>query len=418
MSGKDIVPPLDLGEPWLVDVVVLDLLVKVVEIKTWTRVQVVSVLHHRPVFMMKAQSLDCASSSSRAAWLRHAAQRIAGVGWWLHAVLDHPVGVLVQMAIDPVVAPLQPHFAVALVTPARHRRLGYLHLGVPIEILRDGDCFDGLLVPVHLAKQVIDPVGSLEPPVAKQLGVVGGDNQRRPTVHGAGQPFDLFLAVEHEVAGVLGCFSWAACVVVDFFLLGSAGDFVILDAKMAADAGFVQVRLEVFEVQVETDVAVKLAVVVIAGVTLDGGPHLFRRLGIAGQDRHTALGAEDWSVDAVLGPRLGIEKAVGVGEEVADTRVAQQLIDAVDVAAFGQPVPCGRLPKWQSNSPRQLNLGVHRLFVVIHQRQKTVRGSAGDDFELAAFKKPAKTVQEIVFVLLNKDVAAAGSGGGTCEPDD
>ena len=68
----------------------------------------------------------------------------------------------------------------------------------------DRDRLDGLLVVVHLAEQEVDPVRPLEPPVAEQLGVVGGDDERRPAVHDAGEPFDLLLAVEHEVAGVLG----------------------------------------------------------------------------------------------------------------------------------------------------------------------------------------------------------------------
>ena len=75
---------------------------------------------------------------------------------------------------------------------------------MPVEVLRHRDRLDRLLVAVHLAQQEVDPVRPLEPPVAEQLGVVGGDDQRRPAVHRAGQPFDLLLAVEHEVAGVLG----------------------------------------------------------------------------------------------------------------------------------------------------------------------------------------------------------------------
>ena len=94
--------------------------------------------------------------------------------------LDHAVGGLVQVAVDPVVGALQPDLAVALVAPARHGRLRHLDLRVPVEVLRHRDRLDGLLVVVHLAQQEVDPVRPLEPPVAEQLGVVGRDDQRRP----------------------------------------------------------------------------------------------------------------------------------------------------------------------------------------------------------------------------------------------
>ena len=112
----------------------------------------------------------------------------------------------VQMAINPVVGAFQPDFAVALVAPARQRRLGHLNARMTIEILRHGDGFDGLLIVVHFAEQEVDPVRPFEPPVAEQFGVVRRDDQRGPAVHRAGQPFDLFLAVEHEIAGVFGGF--------------------------------------------------------------------------------------------------------------------------------------------------------------------------------------------------------------------
>ena len=108
-------------------------------------------------------------------------------------------------------------------------------------------------------------------------------------------------------------------------MVGAAGDLVVLDAEMAADAGLVQVRLEVFVIEVEADVAVEVAVVVVAGVALDGAPDLLGRFGVAGQGGDAALGAEDRGVDAVARPRLGEQDAVRVGEEVADAGVAQQL---------------------------------------------------------------------------------------------
>ena len=193
-----------------------------------------------------------------------------------------------------------------------------------VEILRHRDRLDRLLVVVHLAQQEVDPVRPLEPPVAEQLGVVGRDDQRRP-VHRAGQPFDLLFAVEHEVAGVLGGLVQRGLGVVGLLVVGAAGDLVILDAEQAADAGLVQVRLEILVIEVEADVAVEIAVVVVAGIAFDGAPDLLGRFGVAGQGGDAAPGAEDRGIDAVLGPRLGEQDAVRVDEEVADAGILQEL---------------------------------------------------------------------------------------------
>src|SRR5262249_46849300 len=124
---------------------------------------------------------------------------------------------------------------------------------------------------------------------------------------------------------------------VGLLVIGASGDLVILDAQQRTNAALMQVGLEIFVIEVETNVAVEVAVVVIAGVALDGAPDLLGGFGVAGQDGDVGFGAEDGGVDAVLGARLGEQNAVGVGEEVANAGVAQLLIDAIDVAALRQP---------------------------------------------------------------------------------
>ena len=78
--------------------------------------------------------------------------------------------------------------------------------------------------------------------------------------------------------------------VVGLLVVGAAGDLVILDAEVSADAGLVQVRPEVVVVEVEADVAVEVAVVVIAGVAFDGAPDLLGRLGVAAKAATPLLG--------------------------------------------------------------------------------------------------------------------------------
>ena len=159
-----------------------------------------------------------------------------------------------------------------------------------IQIFRHGDRLDRLLVPVDLAQQEVDPVGPLEPPVAEQLGVVGGDDERR-AIHGAAQPFDLLLAVEHEVAGVLGRLFQGGLRLIGLPCARlAAGDLVILDAQVAADADLVQVRPEILVIQIEADVAVELAILVIAGIAFDGAPDLLGRFGVAARQATPLLG--------------------------------------------------------------------------------------------------------------------------------
>jgi len=98
-----------------------------------------------------------------------------------------------------------------------------------------------------------------------------------------------------------------------------------------------QVRLQVLVIEIEADVPIKLAILVISGIAFDGAPDLFGGFGVPCQGRHAALGANDRGIDAELGPRLGVQDAMRVHEEIADAGVTQDLIDAWGVAAFRQP---------------------------------------------------------------------------------
>ena len=168
-----------------------------------------------------------------------------------------------------------------------------------------------------------------------------------------------------------------------------------------------QVRLEILVIEIEADVAVEFAIVVIAGIALDGAPDLLGRFGVAGQARRRRCsGHRIGRIDAVARPRLGEENAVRVGEEIANAAFAQQLIDARRVAALRQPDalrPSAEMPL--ELAAADLDLGPTRVLVVDHQRQKAVRRAAGDQFELAGLEEAAKAVEEVVAVLLDEDIA-------------
>jgi hypothetical protein len=74
------------------------------------------------------------------------------------------------------------------------------------------------LVVLHLAEEELEKHRPLVPPVTEELRVVGRHDDGT-TVHVRAQVLDLPLAVEHEVAGVLGGAQYAWC--------GSYGPLVV-----------------------------------------------------------------------------------------------------------------------------------------------------------------------------------------------
>ncbi len=99
------------------------------------------------------------------------------------------------------------------------------------------------------------------------------------------------------------------------------GDRVVLDSGVHAMALGVHVRTDVVERQVETDVAIEVAVVRVAGIAFLRAPHLLRRLGVTSERRHAApaverrVDAEDRSVVGELDP-------VAIDEEITDGGLA------------------------------------------------------------------------------------------------
>ena len=95
--------------------------------------------------------------------------------------------------------------------------------------------------------------------------------------------------------------------------------------------------LKIFVIEIEADIAVEIAVIVIARIAFDGAPNLLGRFGIAGQDSDIAVGDQERRIDAKARPRFGEQDGVRIGEEIANAGVLQQFLDAVDVAALRQP---------------------------------------------------------------------------------
>ena len=176
------------------------------------------------------------------------------------------------------------------------------------------------------------------------------------------------------------------------------GDRVVLDAGVRAVSVGMDVRADVLERQVEPDVAVEVAVVPVAGVAVACAPHLTGGLGITPERCHAGPAIE-WRVGAVARGAVGQQDAVGVDEEVADRRLAQQLVDAGNVAAFREPHPprtAAEVALVQVGG--DVHLGAQRCPVAIEKRKERVGGRRGDDLESTRLLEAAKGPHQVPLV--------------------
>ena len=186
---------------------------------------------------------------------------------------DHAEGCHVKVRVNPGVGALQPDRPMALVAPGGGAGGGDLVGVVPFEEFRGGDHCKGFLVVSGFAEKVIQKHRALVPPVAVQLGVIGADHDRFHAHHPA-EMLDLFFAVEHEVAGVLGGafpgHPWAIGLLVG----GLAGDAVVLQPGEFPHAVGLDVGTDVVVFEVEAAIAVKVPVIPVAGIAFLGAPDL------------------------------------------------------------------------------------------------------------------------------------------------
>src|SRR5262245_40553349 len=146
----------------------------------------------------------------------------------------------------------------------------------------------------------------------------------------------------------------------------------------------------------------------MARVALDRTPDLPRGFGVAGQGGDAAFRAQDGGIDAKSRPGIGEQNAVSIGEEVLDAGVAQEFIHAGAIATLGEPDALRSPPKGPLKlAGAEFNLHSGRGFVG-HERQKSVRRAAGDEFELAALEKPPKAIDQVIAILVDEDMPRAG----------
>ena len=233
---------------------------------------------------------------------------------------------------------------------------------------------------VRFSQKHLDPLRALEPPVPEEFRVVGRDDDRRPP-HCRGGRRELARSLGDEVRGMrfdpFGC----ALGIVDVLLAAGAGHAVVLETGRDPDPGCRQERVEILEREIETQVAVKVAIEGVAGVAFDGAPHLARRLGVAAEGGH-ACGRDDRCEGGVERSRRRFEEPVRLDQEPANAVACEDLLEARYIAAFRQPeaerVTAEEAPVLV-DSDRDLRLD--RGGLRAQCGQEPVGRSAGDDLE-------------------------------------
>jgi len=312
----------------------------------------------------------------------------------LSGEVDHLVGHDVEVRIDPVVAGVQPHFVVALVPPRRRFRLDDLQFGKFLEVTHRGGHLEHVLVVMDLARQVFEEIRPFEPPVPEQFRVVDGHHHRR-TVHHRPEVFHLPFAVEHEVTRVGGRRFLRGARRVGLFVSQRhpARYFEIFQADVPTDAVFVQVRTDVFVIEVVAHVPVELTVTEVARISHLGGPDLLGRLHVSAEERHALL-AVNGREDPIPRTRGAEQQSVRIQKGEPDAVFLQDLVHSGSERAFGQPDPLrGTAEMTLVIVHGHADLGVTR-FLADHERQISMGGAAGDDLQMAVILQAAEPFEQ------------------------
>src|SRR5262249_13586166 len=155
----------------------------------------------------------------------------------------------------------------AALAPARRGGLDDRELGVALEPSTERGRADAssFALRIEETNHLLEEVGTFEPPVAKELGVERGHDDRL-VADARVERIEVCLARGDELRGVLACTRRSDPRVVLVLVRSLAGDAVELEAGHHASAARTDFPLELFARQVEAEVAVELAVDGIAGI--------------------------------------------------------------------------------------------------------------------------------------------------------
>src|SRR5215211_7204826 len=111
---------------------------------------------------------------------------------------------------------------------------------------------------------------------------------------------------------------------------------MVLQSEMSAIAILVQMRFEIFDGEIPTDVPVEFAIYLAARISDLGAPDLLARFNVACK-HGDSVRAKDWCVNAIPRAGIAIQDGVRVGNEIFDPGIFQERFDTGLVRAFRQP---------------------------------------------------------------------------------
>ena len=203
------------------------------------------------------------------------------------------------------------------------------------EVIARCDQLDLVLIEERLPHEEIQELRSLIPPMAEQFRIVRGENYGSAILGRLRSFMNLFEAAIQEMASVFGRSMKRDVAVVSVFFR-RAGDPIIFNAGEAALRRSRQKRLYIIKVEVKRNVAVKIAVIRIARVTLIAAPDLPGGIVIAPEN-----GDAIWSVDrgkgAVSRARPRVKEPVSIRDEPANVCLLEHIFHVGHIGAFRQP---------------------------------------------------------------------------------
>ena len=216
--------------------------------------------------------------------------------------------------------------------------------------------------------------------MSKQFRVKRTQHQRLD-IGGFDEMLDLFGPADHEITSVKICGTFSPTGDIDLLVRSAAGDPVVLDAGKFSRAIGMQERSEVIEIQIVSDVTVKVSVSRVARITFLCAPDLLAGFAIPSESSGTRR-REARGEDGV--PRSWITKhqAVRIKRKPAQLSLLQIIFQAGEISAFRKP-DSSRFPSKITEIivAGDLNLGADRFVMLFHQRKEPVGRRAGDDLE-------------------------------------
>ena len=238
-----------------------------------------------------------------------------------------------------------------------------------------------------------------------EFGVIRAEDDGFGT-HDPAKVLDLFFAIKHKVCCMFGCPLAGKVGSVRLFVWRATGDAVVFQAGEFSHSVRLDVGANVIVIEIKAAISVEVAILPISGVPLLCTPDLFAGFDIATKGGRTC-GGENGGKDSVSGAGLGIEDAMCVHNEPADFGFLEVVFDAWVVGALWKPDPSRVSAKaGMVIGACDLDLSTDGLREFAHQRQKTVGGTAGDDFQKSCILKFTECLDEVALVAIAEKVAA------------